>query len=299
MKKKPAKIVAALASSLVLAAWGAASVLGTQTGVLTGENDVANAIISVVVPENLDFTLDPLELRSDGGNQVAPVDYFFINKSGAPVKVTLDLAVSLAEGVSLVDDPSVLGKDDDTATDKKLFFAISGADALEEGDLSFDKTSGHSAKGTYSAAKDTLVPFDAATGKASVVFALDEAGASGSEPGALAPEGKGVGAFQFYGELNTYAMWDDGDVKVSGTYSLTPLRGSTYEGYLEESAFTGGGWGTQLKGAAYGGNPITGGSPDEPGANAPGPAYDNSGAPETETPPGPTSEPLFDEGGGA
>lgn len=41
----------------------------------------------------------------------------------------------------------------------------------------------------------------------------------------------GVGAFKFYAEMNTYADWQDNDIKVKGNYNITPLLADTYTGY--------------------------------------------------------------------
>ncbi len=130
--------------------------------------------------------------------------------------------------------------------------AVIGADALPESDLSFDNSIGHTAKGVYDPGKDTLIPFDPNSRTASIDFALAAATESkeGSGFDTLAAGNRGVGLFQFYAEVNTYAPWKDGDIEVNGVYTITPLRRSTYEKYFSDNAFTEGGWGTQLKSRA-------------------------------------------------
>ncbi|MDR1705635.1 MAG: hypothetical protein LBS19_13255 [Clostridiales bacterium] len=253
MKEKHVRILTALVLSLALAAGSAGAVLGAQSGVLIGENDVTSMVLRVTVPNDLSFVFDPLELEAEGGSQIAPADYFFINYTGAPIKVSLDITLELGDGVTLVDSPGVLGKDDIEATDKNIFFAILGADALPEGELDFTSGAAEPVKGIYDAAKDTLIPFDPITASASMEFIL--ASATESFPGqgydTLAEGSMGVGAFRFYAEMNTYANWKTGDVKVMCSYTLAPLRIPAYENYLAGDNFTQGGWGTQLRSGAF------------------------------------------------
>jgi hypothetical protein len=278
MRRTIAGVLAALALALVLSA---GSALGSQSGVITGEGGVADTVISVIVPVNLDFTLDPLEIEAEGGNQIVPANYMFINYTGAPVKVSLDIEARLKGGASLADGPGEISKDDPSATDKKLYFAILGADSLEQSGEGPDAF-----KGVYDAKKDTLVPFSAETNTASVHFVL--APATESAPGAgydtLAEGGMGVAAFQFYANLNTYAAWRDGDVEIHAVYTLTPLRKPAYESYINYGGFTEDGWNTQLAlplldlsglgmdGTEGGGVPepgLDGSSPTSPGFEAP------------------------------
>jgi hypothetical protein len=259
MKQKPVKALMALVLFLALAMGKADAVPASQTGQLTGENDVTEMVINVIVPANLNFSFDPLELNAEGGSQVLPHNFFFINKTGAPVNVSLNLNAVLSDGTELVGDPAALAKDDASVTDKRLFFAMLGADTLTAGDLSFSNTAQHNADGVYDPLEDTLVPFDPVSKKAGISFALAAASESFPDGGydTLAAGDKGVGAFQFYAEVNTYAPWAKGDVSVTGYYSLTPLREPTYARYFAENGFTEGGWGTQLKQTGPDGSFIT------------------------------------------
>ena len=277
MNIKFSKMMTAFIISLLLALGLSGGVSGTQSGILVGENNVINPVISVVVPTNLNFTLDPLELESSG-NQISPANYFFINKTEAPVRITLNIEVILNNGASFVDDPTQLEKDNDAVKDKKLFFGILGADSFQERGFDYDLgSSGSSYQGVYDVSKDTFIPFDPVSKTASIAFALapavkgplpaetmepvplldengfiimDEEGnpVMGNAKGSLPPDSKSIALFQFYAEMNTYAPWEDGDVEVSASYVITPLRSSTYEGYFNNGRFTLGGWGTQLKG---------------------------------------------------
>ena len=40
--------------------------------------------------------------------------------------------------------------------------------------------------------------------------------------------------------MNTYADWQADDITVSGSYTLTPLRGTTYDGYVASDMVTDG-----------------------------------------------------------
>jgi len=246
MKTKLVRLLTAVVLSFALAAGSTVAVFGVQSGVLVGENNVADMIISVIVPTNLNFTLDPFEIEAEGGNQIVHADYFFINQTNAPVRVSLDITVGLGEGVNLVSDPSWLDRDELLSTDKYIFFAILGADELLPGETDpEDPYADGLPRGVYDAGKDTLIPFDVEGKDASVVFVLG-AGSEGLDEDENEDD-KTIGAFQFYAELNTYANWAAGDVSVSGTYTIAPLRRSTYDGLFYSGAFTDGGWETQLR----------------------------------------------------
>jgi hypothetical protein len=127
----------------------------------------------------------------------------------------------------------VLKKDDISATVKDIYFGLLGATSITQGATFTDIIANSTA--TFAADKDTLVPFSASSargeddGTGTIAFAL--AAATATTPGtadALAAGGKGIAAFQFYGELNTYAAWAASDIQVAGNYTLVPLRDTTY-----------------------------------------------------------------------
>jgi hypothetical protein len=220
---------------------------------ITGDSTVDNVTIVGIFPTTLDFALDPLELDSLTTSQIATANYMFVNKTEAPIRVDLDLTLTPEdeEGdvVTVVSDASELDQDDTSVTTKMIYFASIGATGITTvNELAFaynpaEDTAPVMAYPANPAAAATMTPFivdeDDGTGATSIAFALDKATASAAVIDTLAAENKGVCAFQFYGKLNTYAAWEAGDVTISGTYTLTALRASTYTAYNDEddSAF--------------------------------------------------------------
>jgi hypothetical protein len=258
MKKK---ILAILMSTLMMillvpaAAFAADATGATAGGQITGDSSVSTVPLNVVLPTSLAFSLDPLELDSTDGSQVKDTTYFIVNKTLAPVKVAFNLTATLADGVALVSNPTVLKKDDINATDKDIYFGFLGADSITEGATFADIVANSEA--TFDATKDTLVPFSASSargaddGGATIAFAL--ASAKATLPGtadAMADGGKGSAAFQFYGELNTYADWKASDIQVTGAFTLTPLRATTYTTTLTANDYCANGVNQLKSGAA-------------------------------------------------
>ena len=260
MNKKSRVVVAFVLTLLLTAAFPAAAFAET-TGTISGDSTVDNVVMNVILPTNLNFALDPLGLDTTGDdNQIATQDFFFVNQTLAPVKISVEIAAETSGGAVLVSDPSTLSKDDTSVTDKELFFGALGASGVtgtaitatgaalvtEEAittysdiaDIYGSSNPPQAEYTTASAVADTLVSFTpgtgGATGSAVIAFALNKAVESETTPGAvdsLATDNKGVAAFQFYSELNTYADWKANDITVSGAYTLTPLRTTTYDNY--------------------------------------------------------------------
>lgn len=215
-------------------------------GSISGESTVDNVVLNVILPTNLNFALDPLELgKNTKGSQIKAADYVVVNKTGAPVNVAFSLTATPKSGVTLVDDASTLEKDDTSVVDKNIYFAALGANDVTAGTLDFSTIPG-TAKFDYDAETDTLVGLkvineegtDKGKAKGSITFALGAATASADDLDTLAEQDKGIASFQFYGEMNPYAKWEAGDVTVSGAYTLIALRKTTYENYAADSAYT-------------------------------------------------------------
>lgn len=192
-------------------------------GQLGGDGTVNKVTYKVTVPSNIDFAIDPFETEETPAatGQLSGTSYVFINKTEAPIKLTLDFTADLTGGdddAELVADPSTLSPDDDTVTDKKLYMAVIGAKTIS------DNTGATVAFDTDLTQAKTVVPFDAATGKAEMDFAL-----KASPDGTAAVTGDdGVAAFTYYGVLNSYAAWKDNDVVVTADYDFKALRPATY-----------------------------------------------------------------------
>lgn len=251
MKRNTKTVTAFVLTLLLLATFPTAVFADTPTsGTITGDSTVDNVIVEVILPTSLDFALDPLGLDTTGDNQIATQDFFFVNQTFAPVKVSVDITAETSGGAVLVATTGGLSLDDTSVTDKELYFGALGATGLTGASITtttagvsysaiFGSTTGPAASyATVSAVADTLVTLtpssDGTTGAAVLSFALDKAVESSTTPGSiesLAAADAGVAAFQFYSQLNTYAEWEDNDISVSGTYTLIPLRDTTYSGY--------------------------------------------------------------------
>jgi uncharacterized protein YjdB len=259
--KKAAKFLSVVLSVLMLTmVLPFAAFAGSETQDIDGNSTVSNVIIKVTVPANLDFALDPLELSVQTGNQIKTTDYFFINKTVAPVKVAVNLTATLAVGgegtaddVTLVSSPATLKPYDTEVTSKQIYFGMLGATGIKDDDV-FDFSDVPGAEGSpigeYDTSKAALITaFDTTTKTASIAFALAKAadlidagdtaatdpltGEAGSDGygDALAAANAGVASFQFYGKMNTYAAWVANDVTIGGSYTLTPLSATTYSNY--------------------------------------------------------------------
>lgn len=197
-------------------------------GTIPGESVVKNAIINVVLPTNIDFAVNPLQLGTvTGDSQVTSTDYRVTNKSDAPVRVSFDITATLGSGVTLVSSKSELTPDQLTGADKDVYFAALGAKSFKDTTV---PTWADPTLGTYvydSAEAGTLSVFDPDTSKAEISFLLGAA--TGTPLDALAADEAGVASFQFYAELNTYAGWLANDISVSGAYTLTGIKTTDYD----------------------------------------------------------------------
>ncbi len=247
MKRQTKTITAFILALLLIMAAPASVFAGSQEGDLSGTSEVEDVVMNVLVPANLNFALDPLGLDATGANQISTQDFFFLNQSFAPVKVDVAITASTSGGAVLVSTDSAIKKDDVTVTDKKIYFGALGGTGVTGGAIAtgttysaiFGSTTGPAIEySTVSSAAGTLSAFapsaSGTTGAALISFALDEAIESTVTAGAiqsLAADNNGVAGFQFYAAMNTYADWAANDVTVSGTYTLTALRDSTYDAF--------------------------------------------------------------------
>lgn len=197
-----------------------------STGSIGGDSTVLNPEFKVVLPMDIDFAIDPFELSDDSlldGNQITGAVYPIANKTEAPVKVKFDFTTTLESDISFVADPTTLSPDDDTVTDKNLYFAALGAKTITEDGNDVDEA-------TFDEEENgTLIPF-AEDGTASTAFVL--AAGDGTD---IATGGTGTAAFTFYGVLNSYAKWEDGDITVEANYTLSALRPSTYTALSDDA----------------------------------------------------------------
>ncbi len=255
MKRNFKVLPVMLAVLIVVLSLPVVSFAATEEKSIEGDSTVNDVTLKVTVPSNLDFALDPLELNVTSGSQVATTDYFFVNRTAAPVKIAVNLTAVPADGVDLVDDPDTLSPYDTEVTDKEIYFGVLGATSITVNDLDFDYSASEEGatapKGIYSTTSSALTYFSSSSKKADVAFALDKATnvKTNGDPdtgAALAAGNKGVASFQFYSKMNTYANWQPNDITVTGSYTLTALSGTTYSNYTTNNSYETGGL-NQLK----------------------------------------------------
>ena len=156
------------------------------------------------------------------GNQISATDYRITNMSPFAVKASFAIEATKAGTVTIAEP----GKAPlETVAAKSGYFGILGAASLAGTPTFADATIG-----TYTynpATAGTLIPFDwtANVGEAGIEFML---GAATSGPDALAAANKGVASFNFYGELNTLAIWATTDLQMTGTYTLAGILPAPY-----------------------------------------------------------------------
>jgi len=251
MKRNTKTVMAFVLTLLLIATFPVAVFADTPTsGTISGSSTVDTVVVNVILPTSLNFALDPLGLDTTGDNQIATQDFFFVNQTFAPVKISIDIDAETSGGAVLVSTTGGLSLDDTSVTDKDLYFGALGATGLTGASITattvgvsysaiFGSPTGPAASySTVSAVAETLTTIDPSndgtTGSAVISFALDKAVESSTTPGSidsLAASDKGVAAFQFYSQLNTYAEWEADDITVTGSYTLIPLRDTTYTGY--------------------------------------------------------------------
>ena len=174
MKKTSKYLSAVLAALMLTVAFPISAFAGTEEGTLPGDSTVKDVTVVALVPSTLAFALDPLELDATQGSQVQNANYFFVNKTEAPVLVQLDLTATTATGVTLVSDPATLSPYDTTVKTKDIYFGVLGATAVADGDLAFDYVLGTTGKtdpvGTFSSTTSPLSVFDPTTKSTKVAY---------------------------------------------------------------------------------------------------------------------------------
>jgi len=194
-----------------------------STGDIEIETEVNNPVFNVVLPLNIKFALDPMQLANESpenGNQISAADYKIVNKSNFAVKASFEIEAEKASNLTIVGMGVAPVA---TTTLKQAYFGIVGAATASMTGLTFADTAGGSF--TYDPkAAGTLNPFvwDDDDGEAGIEFILGRATSlvPGTAVDTLATGTKGVASFNFYGELNTMQVWAVSDIQLSGVYKL-------------------------------------------------------------------------------
>lgn len=217
----------------------------TQT--VTGESSAVQPIISVELPGDLTFAINPLRLdANDDGTkdeQIVATSYGIVNYSNVPVLVNAKTKAVAANNTNLIGSTGTVTYDPNTSE----LTSTGGAK-----DVLLIQAFPEASKGvTWSNDTVTVKPQDfteiadvaAAKGKGGLVlsqnendvnFKLNAVSANGE------PAADGVSGFTFVGAVNPNATFDDGDITVSTTFTLTTLTADQYgKGYKTNTELIG------------------------------------------------------------
>jgi hypothetical protein len=172
---------------------------------------IENYVFEVTLPGNgLTFNINPYAVNNDliDDSQITADAFRFINLTNEfAVRVTVEIEVATAAGVSLVD------ADDEELTDddgKAIYLAVVGAYATEGSLYLFDIDK-----------PGTVIDFDTDEGTATIDFALAIHN--------TAPTSANHGAFTFYGLVTEEADWDGDDIDLTITYRLRPISETRFK----------------------------------------------------------------------
>ncbi len=217
----------------------------TQT--VTGESSAVQPIISVELPGDLTFAINPLRLdANDDGTkdeQIVATSYGIVNYSNVPVLVNAKTKAVAANNTTLLGASTV---EYNTTTDELK----PSTDAAKEVLLiqAFPKASDGVAWSNDTVTVKTeeftkIADIAGAKAKGGLIlsqnendvnFKLNKVSANGE------PAADGVSGFTFAGAVNPNATFDDGDITVSTTFTLTTLTTEQYQGgYKEPEKLTG------------------------------------------------------------
>lgn len=216
----------------------------TQT--VTGESSAVQPIISVELPGDLTFAINPLRLdANDDGTkdeQIVATSYGIVNYSNVPVLVNAKTKAVAANNTNLLGTATVAY---DTNT-SELTSADGAKDVLLIQAFPVATSGVAWSNDTVTITPDKFEKIaDASAAKAKgglilsgsendVNFKLNAVSANGE------PAADGVSGFTFVGAVNPNATFDDGDITVSTTFTLTTLTADQYQnGYKTTTDLTG------------------------------------------------------------
>lgn len=211
----------------------------TQT--VTGESSAVQPIISVELPGDLTFAINPLRLdANDDGTkdeQIVATSYGIVNYSNVPVLVNAKTKAVAANNTNLIGSTTVAydaNTDELTSADgAKDVLLIQAFPAASDGVAWSNDTVTVKAQDFTKITDDTkakekggLILSDSEN---DVNFKLNKVSANGE------PVADGVSGFTFVGAVNPNATFDDGDITVSTTFTLKTLTAEQYASGYETS----------------------------------------------------------------
>lgn len=229
-----------------------------QSSEITGDNTVENGIFNVVLPTEVTFAVDPMELLNkaeDGpnaaapgkeSNQIASTNLNIINQSNYAIRVDAYTSLKLNSDIKLQDDITKVTED---STDKVLYLGIG---SLTEAKPEKDADTGlFAVKTKYEI--DKIKTKDVAAGATpepqvnqpvgkkpadtnsykydtKISCVLDKVAYTDVDGVSTAgdPGLTNAGGFVFYGKVNSRAPWTDGDITANVVFDVKGMSASEY-----------------------------------------------------------------------
>lgn len=224
---------------------------------ITGNVDIQNPVFKMTLPVNMNFALDPLEIK--GQNQIysGVASFNVINRTLLPVKIDFHMQVVATNGVTLVDSTS--GIDDSLApdpTEKKLYLGIHAAKSIDsKKTLSTDGKSTTNVALTKAAKTSDVVSvyeaydegvngyaftLDGTSTAATTASFLINTGSPGTTATATAddatPNNTSIASFRLYAAMTTYnTTWSKKDITFEGYYDFMGVKQSDYDDAIADT----------------------------------------------------------------
>lgn len=218
----------------------------TQT--VTGESSAVQPIISVELPGDLTFAINPLRLdANDDGTkdeQIVATSYGIVNYSNVPVLVNAKTKAVAANDTKLVGSTGTVAYNAQTDELKPTADAAKEVLLIQAFPVATSGVAWSNDTVTITSDKfEKIADASAAKAKGGLIlsgsendvnFKLNKVSANGE------PAADGVSGFTFAGAVNPNATFDDGDITVSTTFTLTTLTEAQYtNGYAQNTDLTG------------------------------------------------------------
>lgn len=206
----------------------ATTVGGAGTTVSGTVNEVTNPSIEVVLPTDLNFGIDAMQMKKDNTEQIVSTGYAILNKSNIPVNVSVKAKVESENGknVEVKTDKESINTADNKNTTKELYMAVNVAKDLNG--VTFDDSTADVDASTVTYKNDAegaTIPL----GKddTSFEFVLNK-GTLEDNGDFKALVADSVAAFNFQGAANPYATWAKNDAKVTAVFTINAVSPDLY-----------------------------------------------------------------------
>lgn len=220
-----------------------------QSSEITGDNTVETGIFNVVLPTEVTFAVDPMELLNkaeDGpnaatpgkeSNQIASTNLNIINQSNYAIRVDAYTSLKLNSDIKLQDAEA---KVTEASTDKVMYLGIGSlTDAepeIKDGTTTIKtkyKIENLKASTPAKATENQPIgqkPADTDSYKYDTKISCILDGVLYNADGVPAnPAKKNVGGFVFYGKVNSRAPWADGDITANLVFDVQGMSASQYK----------------------------------------------------------------------